>query len=190
MVLLDEHRRHVEVNGAYLRLLGYQRTVLIGRPAYEFVSDGPLITAREWRAVLRRKQFTGVADLVHADGGLVRVEFGGHPEVVTGQRLVLFVALRTARASRRFLDREPPSDRISLSARELEIVRLIAAGLSGPEIATEVQLTHNTVRTHARNSMAKLGARSRAQLVAKSLGEGLLWDEMSGSAHARSPLVR
>jgi DNA-binding NarL/FixJ family response regulator len=47
--------------------------------------------------------------------------------------------------------------------------------LSGPEVAQELQIAHDTVRTHVRNAMTKTEARSRAQLVAKTLGEGMLW---------------
>jgi DNA-binding NarL/FixJ family response regulator len=53
------------------------------------------------------------------------------------------------------------------------VIRLLANGLTGPEIAEELQLAHNTVRTHVRNGMAKSGTRSRAQLVALALAEGL-----------------
>jgi DNA-binding CsgD family transcriptional regulator len=52
-------------------------------------------------------------------------------------------------------------------------VRLISLGRSGPEIAEDLQIAHNTVRTHVRNSMLKLGARSRAHLVAKALSSGV-----------------
>ena len=51
---------------------------------------------------------------------------------------------------------------------------LIAMGETGPEIAEHLHLSHDTVRTHVRNAMAKLGARSRAHLVAKALSEGLI----------------
>jgi DNA-binding CsgD family transcriptional regulator len=49
---------------------------------------------------------------------------------------------------------------------------MVALGASGPEIADELRISHDTVRTHVRNAMTKLGARSRAQLVAMSLAEG------------------
>ena len=52
------------------------------------------------------------------------------------------------------------------------IVRLVADGHSGPEIAEELLISHETVRTHVRNAMTKLGTRSRAHLVAKSIAEG------------------
>ena len=177
MVLLDDHRRHVEVNGAYLTLLGYRRADLIGRPSYDLVAGGPLVSAREWHALLHREHFTGTADLICADGHRVSVQFAGHPELVTGRQLVLFVAIKAARAGRQHHDGTPPrSDCVALSRRELEVVRLLAVGLSGPEVAEELHLAHNTVRTHVRNAMAKVGARSRAQLVARTLGEGLAWN--------------
>ena len=51
-------------------------------------------------------------------------------------------------------------------------MRLVAAGQTGPEIADHLHISHATVRTHVRNAMAKVGARSRAHLVAKALGDG------------------
>ena len=57
----------------------------------------------------------------------------------------------------------------SASARSCTSSR---SGDSGPEIAEELGIAHDTVRTHVRNAMEKIGARSRAHLVAKALGEG------------------
>jgi PAS domain S-box-containing protein len=178
MVLLDGERRHVDVNDAYLALLGYPKETLIGRPVYELVADGPLISAEEWRGVLRRGEFTGAAELLRADGGRVAVEFAGHPEIVTGRQLVLFVAMRTGRpARRRSGETICQPDRPALSARELDVIRLLSDGLTGPEVADELQVAHNTVRTHVRNAMAKSGAHSRAQLVALALAEGLYFNQ-------------
>lgn len=179
MVLLDERRFYVDVNGAYVQLLGYSRQALLGRPARDHVVDGPLVTSEQWRAFLHQKQFTGIAPLRRADGGLVTAEFAGHPELVTGRQLVLVVALRTVRGNRRLRDPDPGSAPSPLTAREREVVSLLAVGYSGPEIAEELHVAHNTVRTHVVHAMTKLGARSRAQLVAKSLGEGLIWSDGS-----------
>ena len=176
MVLLDDQRCHVEVNGAYLALIGYQRRELIGRPVYQLLAHGPLATTQQWEAALSQRQFTGQAEIVGAGGQHVMVEFAGHPEVVTGRRLVLFVVLRTARAGRTLPEpASSPTETRALSSRELDVVRLLALGLTGPEVAEELQLAHNTVRTHVRNAMAKSGARSRAQLVARAVGEGTVW---------------
>jgi LuxR family maltose regulon positive regulatory protein len=54
-----------------------------------------------------------------------------------------------------------------LTARELEIVRLICAGHSGPEIASELVIAYNTVRKHISNIYSKLGVRSRTQAIAR-----------------------
>jgi PAS domain S-box-containing protein len=172
MVLLDEDRRYVEVNTAFLELLGVRRSTLIGQPVYERVVDGPMMSSREWRMTIDQEDFSGVAQLIRADGGTVTVQFAGHPETATGKRLVLLVALSTARVGRR-LPVDGATDE-TLSEREREVVHLIGQGSTGPEIAKELQISHNTVRTHAYNAMTKTGARSRAHLVAKALGDGLV----------------
>ena len=173
MMLLDERRHIVDVNGACVRLVQHQRTELLGHPARTLVRGGPLFTAAQWREVLAQPQFTGSAELVHADGSRVTVDFAGHPEIVTGHRLILVVALRVGRGGRRPSDPdESPKRAGSLSARERDVVRLLSLGSTGPEIADELHVAHNTVRTHVRNAMTKLGARSRAQLVAMSLADG------------------
>jgi DNA-binding CsgD family transcriptional regulator len=177
MVLLDENRLQVDANGAYLRLLGYGRRQILGRPITQFLASGPLASPAEWRAALAAGRFTGETELMPADGRKVAVQWAATTEVVTGRRLVLFVALTTSRWGRRF--RPPGSERELgvLSDREREIVRLVALGNTGPEIASELQIAHDTVRTHARNAMTKLGARSRAHLVAKALGQGLVFGD-------------
>jgi DNA-binding NarL/FixJ family response regulator len=53
-----------------------------------------------------------------------------------------------------------------LSPREREILGLLAEGWSGAEIAQQLYLSSETVRTHVRNAVQKLGARTRTQAVA------------------------
>jgi PAS domain S-box-containing protein len=172
MVLLDDQRRHVDVNGAYVKLCGYPRDQLIGRQVSDLIEGGPRMSQRRWLATIARGEFTGEAALVRADDTTVTVQYAGHAEVVTGERRVLFVALSTSRWGRHSRRSADDGTHGSLSARELEIVRLVAAGETGPEIADQLHISHATVRTHVRNAMAKVGARSRAHLVAKSLGDG------------------
>jgi PAS domain S-box-containing protein len=178
MMLLDDERLHLDLNGAYLQLMGYPRVRLLGRPIYEFVAGGPIASRSEWNEALELGDFTGEADLVTADGSTVAMQFAATVEIVTDRRLVLFVALNTSRWGRRFrrvsgAEQEPS---VQLSPREREVVHLIALGNTSPEIADELHIAHETVRTHARNAMEKTGARSRAHLVARALGQGLLAD--------------
>jgi LuxR family maltose regulon positive regulatory protein len=55
-----------------------------------------------------------------------------------------------------------------LSERELEILRLIAAGRSNPEIADLLYLSLNTVKWHAKNLYGKLNVGSRIEAVARA----------------------
>jgi len=57
-----------------------------------------------------------------------------------------------------------------LSNREREVFALLAEGLSGAEIAERLVLSPETVRTHIRNAMNKLGASTRSQAVVMALG--------------------
>lgn len=174
MVLADDDRQVVDINGACLQLLGHRREDVVGHHVWEFVDGGPAMTAQQWAAALARQRFSGVAEMVRVDGDVVRVQWGATTEVVTGRRLVLVVALSISGRGRG-LRTVTPSERRggTLSDREREIVRLVAMGGTGPEIADELHISHNTVRTHLRNSMKRTGARSRAHLVAMALGEGL-----------------
>ena len=61
-----------------------------------------------------------------------------------------------------------------LSERELEVLRLLASDLDGPEIAAELFISLNTLRTHTRNIYAKLGVSSRRAAVTRAAELGLL----------------
>jgi NarL family two-component system response regulator LiaR len=54
---------------------------------------------------------------------------------------------------------------LGITPRELEILQLIAAGLSNKEIAERVHVSENTVKTHSSRVFDKLGARRRTQAV-------------------------
>src|SRR5206468_6866701 len=72
------------------------------------------------------------------------------------------------------LDEERVVTPARLSPREREVTRLLAVGLSGEDIARELFLSPETVRTHIRNAMDHVGARTRAHLVAIALREALI----------------
>jgi DNA-binding NarL/FixJ family response regulator len=61
-----------------------------------------------------------------------------------------------------------------LTARERELVTLVATGLSNEEIADRLYLSPLTVKTHVNRAMMKLGARDRAQLVVLAYEGGLV----------------
>ena len=61
-----------------------------------------------------------------------------------------------------------------LTGRERQILSLLAQGCSGKELAPRLGLSEETIRTHIRNAMRKLDARTRVQAVVIALQRGLL----------------
>jgi DNA-binding NarL/FixJ family response regulator len=68
----------------------------------------------------------------------------------------------------------PEVEKLSLTARELEVVLLIAQGYSNTEIAAELIVSDATVKTHINHIFSKLGARDRAQVIVKARQLGLV----------------
>jgi len=68
----------------------------------------------------------------------------------------------------------PPLPLEPLSDSELRVLRYLPTNLSGPEIAAELYVSHNTVRTHISHLYAKLGTHTRAEAVARARALGLL----------------
>jgi LuxR family maltose regulon positive regulatory protein len=62
----------------------------------------------------------------------------------------------------------------ALSQRELDVLRLLGSDLGGPEIARELAISENTMRTHTRNIYDKLGVNSRRAAVSRALELRLL----------------
>jgi LuxR family maltose regulon positive regulatory protein len=60
-----------------------------------------------------------------------------------------------------------------LSARELDVLRMLRSELSGPEIASELHVSLNTLRTHTKNICAKLGATNRREAVRRAAELGI-----------------
>ncbi|BCJ47221.1 DNA-binding response regulator [Actinoplanes ianthinogenes] len=85
----------------------------------------------------------------------------------------------TRRLVERFAQHEtgPPAghrELATLTARELEVLRLLAQGLSNAELAAHLHLSEATVKTHVARILAKLGLRDRVQAVVLAYRTGLV----------------
>ncbi len=63
---------------------------------------------------------------------------------------------------------------VTLSKREHEILKLIVSGCTNPEIAAMLCLSRNTVKTHVRGILNKLGASHRLQAAVVALRKGMV----------------
>ena len=84
------------------------------------------------------------------------------------ERLLAAFALRRDAAP----VKQPAVD--ALSERELEVLRLLATDLSGPDIARQLVVSLNTMRTHTKSIYTKLGVNGRRQAISRATELGLL----------------
>lgn len=146
-----------------------KRTVLI----YGLIG-GAIIVALK----LAEYRFLVVEHSLEIYGGLVALMFA---------TLGIWLGLKLTRNTERVIVREVPVpavgpfvvntasvDRLGLTPRELEILQLIAQGLSNREIAERLFVSENTVKTHSANLFTKLNARRRTQAVQLAKAAGII----------------
>jgi DNA-binding CsgD family transcriptional regulator len=172
MALLDRDRRYVEVNDALVKFYEYPRSALLGTVADSMVLDGGGGIDTRWEQLVRTNQLYGERVIAHANGSQLRVAYAAHGTTLGDRWMALIVTL-----SARFHSGGPELIGVAptepsrgagstLTAREREVVRLVALGSTTRQVAADLSLSPETIRSHVRNAMAKTGARTRAQLVA------------------------
>ena len=135
---------------------------------------GILIAALKWTEY----RFLVIEHSIEIYGGLVAATFAalgiwlglkltGRPE-----RVVIKEVLVPAREP--FVPNDSKREALGVTPRELEILELIAQGLSNREIAEKLFVSENTVKTHSSRVFDKLGAKRRTQAVQLGKELGLL----------------
>lgn len=98
----------------------------------------------------------------------------------TAQGEEMIAAIDSVRSGRKYLPAELAAKIehrtffADLSDRELDVLRLMAQGLNNLEIAKTLFVSHNTVKTHAKQIFAKLGAKDRGHAVCLGVEKGLV----------------
>lgn len=164
MFVLDDDAVYVEANAAACSRVGLTRDDFVGR-RLGFGTDGERQdeVGRFWAAFLRAGHLVMPYEFTSPDYGTMRINIvctAHTPE--RGRHLSMYWS-------------QPPDGAgEGLSPREQQITQLLARGLTGEQIAQLLVLSPETIRTHIRNAMRGLDARTRAHLVTRALERGLI----------------
>jgi LuxR family maltose regulon positive regulatory protein len=159
--------------------------------AEQLLDQALQVLPNDSHAVQYAQAIVELAGVRHARGNTD----GAQAAVVRARRLITTFADpgmlgslldRTERALGR-PSRQRPSPDAALTDRELVVLRLLATTLSQPEIAHELYVSVNTVRTHIQGIYRKLGVASRREAIAAAREHGLLPDPASLSRPATEP---
>jgi DNA-binding NarL/FixJ family response regulator len=112
---------------------------------------------------------------VSAERLVEAVRSAAHGESVLAPTVAARVVARVAQLPAEPSAAAPPQPLVvPLTARELDVVRLLAQGHSNREIAAALFIAEGTVKNHVTNALAKLGARDRTQAALRAQTLGLL----------------
>jgi DNA-binding CsgD family transcriptional regulator len=104
-----------------------------------------------------------LAALLRADGEVALVGIAEDADLVVSERVVSTAAPGAALQAG-----------AALTARELDVLRLVARGLANKEIAADLRITTHTVKYHVAAVLEKLGVRSRTEAVSLGVRKGLV----------------
>ena len=159
----------LDVNSSAEALMGATRRQLVGTSIVDAVAPAARRrSAQEWDGFRRSGGYAGSRTLVRADGREVDVSFAAVLATVEDRTVAVYV-MTNAPSGHVIAGYHQPPSRNSLTKREREVITLIAMGDEAPEVADALYIAPTTVKAHVRNAMEKLGARTRAQLVALTL---------------------
>lgn len=138
------------------------------------IIGGVLIAVLQWTEY----RFLVVEHSVQVYGALIAATFAvlgiWLGRKLTGPRHPNPDQLVPAQAGEPFVPDERKREDLGITRRELEVLELIAQGMSNREIAGKLYVSENTVKTHSSRVFDKLGARRRTQAVQMGKELGLL----------------
>jgi PAS domain S-box-containing protein len=176
MALVDGERCIAFANDALVELLQRSRDELVGASVLSLLPQNEIAPSNRAREqFLETGHQVGLREIVRADGAVIECEYAATRTEVPGRGpLALYVTIES-----RLVEPEPEVDdslhrSAILTPRETEVVRMVALGKTSTEIAAELGVSNETVRTHVRNAMEKTGTHTRAALVAAAFARRLI----------------
>ncbi|HWT95325.1 MAG TPA: LuxR C-terminal-related transcriptional regulator [Solirubrobacteraceae bacterium] len=168
MVVADDERRCVDANQAAVAMLRVGRRELLTLRVDDLAAPDQRDTLDDtWRRFLSAGTLTSVCELHLPGGRRLQVDVSAVAHVGPHRHMGICVPVRGSASAGELVVASG-----SLSAREREVMRMVAHGADGPEIAEALVLSPATVRTHVNNAMRKLGARTRAHAITLAIRRG------------------
>jgi DNA-binding NarL/FixJ family response regulator len=175
MLLVDGERRYVDANTparlAFRQSLDDLRRLRIDdlTPRYFWP-----VMEEAWARLIETGCMAGPYDIGSPVGTRLDVIYYALADALPGLHLIAFAP--AGPGGDLLIDIQVPGleNVPPLTARELEVIELVAEGASAPAIAEELVLSTATVRTHLANIYSKLDVRDRAAAVAKAMRLGLI----------------
>ena len=180
MLIADDQRRWVTGNAAACDLLGIAQEAVSWHTMDDFTPLSERSRLKEqWAEFLNSGQAEGRYQLYVANREPFPVEFGAIANVLPARHLALFIPPDEDDARQEWGPFEPSgTGRLPLTKREREIMTLAASGGRSGDMAEQLFLSPETIKSHVANAMSKLGAHTRAHAVAIALVTGqILWSD-------------
>lgn len=169
MVVADAGRRYIAANPAACLLLRLSETDVLRLRIDDLTPPEKRSHVESlWEAFLRDGVQEGTYELMMPDGARLEVEYSATANVEPHVHLSILM-FPPADGHRRFRNGERQT---VLTAREREVLGLVAMGRGTSSIAAALGVSGSTVETHVRHLLDKLGARNRAHAIALGLQRG------------------
>ena len=176
MVIVDNDRRYLAANGAARLVFRLSLEEVRSRRIEDLTPQHMFGRLHErWARLVRDGAVSGLYDVGFPDGSELRIVYCALANVLPAQHLFVFMPADWPGDELSVVpDAKSPPAPVAISAREREVLSLIAAGAGIDDIADELTISAATVRTHTRNALRKLGAHNRAHAIALAMCHGLI----------------
>ena len=174
MLMADDERRYVDANRAACLLLRVPRVRVLELRVDDLTPpEHRAAMQTRWEEFIQQGTQAGLFELMLPDGQRVEVCYSATANFRPGRHISILE-----------FPQEPSADGAyepgALSAREREVLTLVAMGETSPSISAVLHISVTTVDTHIRNCLAKLGAKNRPHAVGLGLMSGEIGLDLAG----------